>query len=243
MKSARKADLLSFFLILILAFLLCLCFSLCAARFQAESAPVQGDGEEPFLEVVLDAGHGGEDGGAVSSQGYFEKNVNLSLCIRLQTMLESNGMPVIMTRTEDILLYDRTQDYHGRKKALDLLARREIGEEHPDALFLSIHMNAYPLPQYHGLQVWYSKNHPLSCEVAKEIQHTVSSSLQPENDRAVKAAGSSIYLLHQLSSPAILVECGFLSNPEEAEALNDPAYQKKLAFLLTLAVMESKNRE
>ena len=242
MKRTQQPAVFTFLLILLFTSLICLCFALCAAYFQRESTPVQGEGKAPFCGVVLDAGHGGEDGGAVSPLGNFEKDLNLSLCIKLQTMLQSNGIPVVMTRSEDVLLYDRTVDYHGRKKALDLLARRSFGEAHPDSLFVSIHMNAYPLPQYQGLQVWYSKNHEVSEEVAIKIQETVSSTLQPQNDRLVKGADSGIYLLHHLSSPAILVECGFLSNPEEAERLRDPEYQKQLAFLLTLAIAESKNR-
>ena len=242
MKRARRGRILVFLLFLILTYLLCLGFSILAARFLRESTPVQGVGEEPFCGVVLDAGHGGEDGGTASVQGYYEKDLNLALCRELCTMLQTNGIPVVMTRNEDTLLYDKTSDYHGRKKALDLLARRKIGEKHPDFLFLSIHMNAYPLPQYHGLQVWYSKNHEVSEEVAKKVQETVSSTLQPQNDRSVKEADRGIYLLYHLTSPAILVECGFLSNPEEAERLNDPEYQKQLAFLLTLAIAESKNR-
>ena len=119
------------------------------------------------------------------------------------------------------------------------MARRRIGEANPNAIFISIHMNAYPLPQYHGLQVWYSKNDPRSEMVAKSIQETVAKALQPQNDRAVKPATSSIYLLHHLTTPAVLVECGFLSNAEEAKRLNDPVYQESLAFAIFLAVMEA----
>lgn len=232
---------LRFLLITLLLLLLTLLFSTLASRFETDTSPVAIEEQPLFSTVILDAGHGGEDGGAVSLQGYFEKDLNLAICKQMEIMLKSNGIDTVMTRTEDILLYDKTVDYHGRKKALDLLARRKIAEEYPDSVFVSIHMNAYPLSQYHGLQVWYSPNHQSSPELARNIQEIISATLQPENNRQVKAAGSNIYLLHHLRSPALLVECGFLSNPEEAERLHDPDYQKQLAFLLTLSLLESNS--
>ena len=233
---------LRFSILIILLLIFSLVFSFLAARFQENTKPTLTEPQPPFSTVILDAGHGGEDGGAVSPQGYFEKDINLAICEQMRTMLLSNGVNTVMTRTEDVLLYDKNVDYQGRKKALDLLARRRIGEETPDSLFVSIHMNAYPLSQYTGLQVWYSPNDPSSVELARQIQTTVSSHLQPQNDRQVKAAGSNIYLLHHLRSPALLVECGFLSNPEEAERLHDPEYQRQLAFLISLSLLQGENQ-
>lgn len=230
---------LRFFLITFLLMLLTLLFSTLASRLEKRAEPTVTERQALFSTVILDAGHGGEDGGAVSSQGYFEKDLNLALCRQMEEMLKINGVDTVMTRSEDILLYDKNVDYQGKKKALDLLARRKIGEEAADSLFLSIHMNAYPLAKYHGLQVWYSPNHESSSDVARQIQSTVAEHLQPENDRQIKEAGSNIYLLYHLNSPAVLVECGFLSNPEEAERLNDPAYQKQLAFLITVSLLQS----
>lgn len=192
----------------------------------------------PAWTVVLDAGHGGEDGGAVSASGIYEKDVNLSITLKLHELLRANGISVVLTRSEDILLYDRTVDYHGRKKALDLAARRKIAEETPNCVFVSIHLNAFPQTQYSGLQVWYSQNTPSSLTLAQTIQHMTAEHLQLQNNRRVKLATSSIYLLHHLQCPAILVECGFLSNPEEAALLSTEEYQNKLAFLLFLAISD-----
>jgi N-acetylmuramoyl-L-alanine amidase len=228
------------FLALLAALVLVASAFSCAAQKSAhlptdtDTHPVQGN-----FVVVLDAGHGGEDGGAVSGSGLFEKDLNLAMAKQLEAFFEANGVTVVMTRETDTLLYDRTVDYQGRKKALDLLARRRIGEANPNAIFISIHMNAYPLPQYHGLQVWYSQNNPQSERIAESIQKTVADALQPQNDRTVKPATSAIYLLHHLATPAVLVECGFLSNAEEAEKLNDPSYRESLAFAIFLAVMEA----
>lgn len=217
-------------------------FSFVAQRLWGSEQTGPVDASPAIFTVVLDAGHGGEDGGAVSASGLYEKDLNLSITMQVRDLLVANGVRVVMTRTTDTLLYDRDQDYHGRKKALDLAARRKIGEETEGAIFVSIHMNAYPLSQYSGLQVWYSKNHTQSRVIADTIQERVQSDLQPENHRQTKAATAGIYLLHHLTCPAVLVECGFLSNAAEAERLNTPEYQKQLALLITLAIMEAQSQ-
>ena len=230
-----------------LAFLLVLtaCSSLLSLPLLTGAALPQPDTVAygaPGLTVVLDAGHGGEDGGAKSASGVLEKDINLAIALRLRDLLEANGISVVLTRSTDVLLYDRNVDYHGRKKALDLAARRKIAEETQNCIFVSIHMNAFPQTQYHGLQVWYSPNHTDSVILAKTVQELAQSQLQPENDRRVKSATSSIYLLHHLTVPAILVECGFLSNPQEAEKLATSEYQDQLAFLLFLALTDGMQK-
>ena len=209
-------------------------------QFRRQTMPSATDTPKDYT-IILDAGHGGEDGGASSASGALEKEINLAITMSLRDLLVASGVRVILTRSDDTLLYDKTADYHGRKKALDLAARRKIAEETPNAIFISIHMNSFPQAQYHGLQVWYSKNNPASLFLAESIQLT-SKQLQPENNRRVKAATSSIYLLHHLTCPAVLVECGFLSNPEEAALLTTDEYQEKLAFLLFLAISDSMTK-
>ena len=208
-------------------------------------ADAPADGESlPISVVVIDAGHGGEDGGASSASGVVEKDVNLSVAFALRDLFEAAGMPVVMTRTEDILLYDRGVNYQGRKKILDLAARQLIAEKVAavaaegggSSLFISIHMNAFPAPQYSGMQVWYGVGDPASKEVADAIQ-AASQFLMPNNRRKTKAAGSNIYLLDHIKSPAVLVECGFLSNPEEAEKLSAEAYQYALAAVIFAGVV------
>ena len=196
----------------------------------------------PQFTIVLDAGHGGEDGGAISASGICEKSINLIIAKKLEALLTSCGISVVMTRSEDILLYDKTIDYHGRKKALDLSARREIAEKTENAIFVSIHLNAFPSAKYSGLQVWYSQNSPHSAVLAQSVQSLTVQQLQPQNNRRIKPATSSIYLLHHLNCPAILVECGFLSNPTEAELLASEDYQDRLAFLLFLALTDGMTK-
>ena len=136
------------------------------------------------------------------------------------------GYDTVLTRTEDILLYDRNVDFKGRKKALDLLARVNIAKKYENAIFISIHMNAFPDSKYSGLQVYYSKNHTDSKIIADEIQNTVRSTLQNNNNRKIKQADSSIFVLDNISIPSVLVECGFLSNEEECKLLSSEDYQK-----------------
>ena len=187
--------------------------------------------------VVIDAGHGGEDCGALSAEGLLEKDVNLAVAFALRDLLEANGIPVVMTRTEDVLLYDRGADYEGRKKVLDLAARLAIADETEDSLLVSIHMNAFPQTQYSGMQVWYGTADARSREIAQSVQ-SAALTLRPDNNRQIKAAGSNIFLLDNLDTPAILVECGFLSNPEEASRLGDEEYQKQIAFMIFGAISE-----
>ena len=193
--------------------------------------------QRPGCVVILDAGHGGEDGGAVGVTGLVEKDLNLDLAKRLCALLEAEGVRVIMTRTEDVLLYDRGVDYQGRKKALDLAARQAIGDQNPNALFVSLHANTFSQSIYHGLQIWYSPNHQESAFLAEAMRSEVVSTLQPDNHRQSKAAGSNIFLLDRLQQPAVLVECGFLSNPTECRALEDPAYRQALAQALCQGIL------
>ncbi len=192
--------------------------------------------EAPITCVVIDAGHGGEDGGAVASSGLNEKEVNLSVALALRELLEAAGIPTVMTRTEDKLLYDRAVDFQGRKKVLDLAARRIIAEETDNCLFISIHVNSFPQAQYSGIQVWYGTEDTRSQEIAAAIQAN-STQLLTDNHRRIKAAGSHIYLLDRIEAPVVLVECGFLSNPDEALRLSDEDYRRALATIIFSAIL------
>ena len=189
--------------------------------------------------VVLDAGHGGEDGGASSADGVLEKDLNLALTLAMRDILAANGVNVILTREIDTLLYDRNVDFQGRKKKLDMAARLKITADASDPVFVSLHMNTYPHPSCKGVQVWYSENNAASIELAKSIHQTTQDILQHENDRPVKRSGSSIYLLHHLECPAVLVECGFLSNPEEAALLANENYRQQLALTLCMGILRT----
>ena len=187
--------------------------------------------------IIIDAGHGGEDGGTVGTNGCFEKDINLDISFDLYELLKCSNIPVILTRNDDTLLYDTTIDYHGRKKVLDLAKRLEIAEKYDDSIFISIHQNAFGDPKYSGLQVYFSTNHPSSMALAENIQLLNKQILQPENKRKTKAADENIFLLDKISSPAVLVECGFLSNQRECELLSTDEYQKKIATVIYAAIL------
>ena len=208
-------------------------------RSTSELDVSNNDTPSPPQTVILDAGHGGEDGGASSADGLLEKDLNLALALTMREILAANGVNVILTRDSDTLLYDRNVDFQGRKKKLDMAARLKITADASDPLFVSLHMNTYPNSSCRGVQVWYSENNASSIELAKSIQQSTQEILQHENDRPVKQSGSSIYLLHHLECPAVLVECGFLSSPEEAALLANENYRQQLALTLCMGILRT----
>lgn len=190
-----------------------------------------------FPTVIIDAGHGGEDGGASGEDGTLEKHLNLEIALTLEEMLRAAGVKTRLTRTEDLLLYDRNSDYEGHKKAQDAAARIAIAEEYDSAIFISIHMNSFPQKQYRGLQVYYSPASPESSKIATQIQSLTVKNLQPENNRQIKEIGKNVYIMNNVTHPAVLVECGFLSNPEECALLSSKEYRSKLSLVICGAVL------
>ncbi len=194
-----------------------------------------------YRTVIIDAGHGGEDGGAIGKNGAYEKDINLEIAKKLKARLDSIGIPCVLTRSEDILLYDRNADYKGQKKRLDLLARKEFADGYTNAVFISIHQNSYPKEQYSGFQAYYSPNDTDSKSLAFLIEKSIKASLQPANKRISKQADSSIYLLDKLTCPAVLLECGFLSNNEECAQLCQESYQNDLCDAIAMGIAEFVN--
>lgn len=203
----------------------------------ADQAEKSRKGNRPT--VVLDAGHGGEDGGAVGIDGTYEKNVNLAVAMRVRDLLEASGYEVITTRDEDRAIYDDGAGTLRQKKKSDLKNRLEIMKSNSGekTIFLSVHQNKFPDSKYFGSQIFYSRNDPGSRELANYVRESIVGLIQPENTREIKPAEKEIYLLHNASVPAAVVECGFLSNPEEARKLNDPEYQDKMAFCIFCGVI------
>ena len=188
--------------------------------------------------VVLDAGHGGRDGGAVSKSGILEKELNLSVANVLRDILVLCGTNTVMTRTEDSLVCDESDPaLKGKLKMTDLKNRLAAAENEKNSVFVSIHMNNFPIEKYSGLQVYYSPNNSASQILAQTVQDHVRENLQPNNDRRIKPAGSNIFLLDRISRPAILIECGFLSNPAEAKKLTDNNYQAQLGLVLADSIL------
>ncbi len=228
----------SLFMLLLTA--LCLVMGAVALLSSSSYEDKLASAEPKPVRIVIDAGHGGEDGGAVGVDGTLEKDLNLKVATLVYDMLSASGVPAVMTRTEDVMLYDiygELSDYKGKKKLYDLKNRLRFAEETEGAIFVSIHMNSFGAAKYSGLQVYYSPNNGDSKLLAETVRAFSASYLQPENKRESKPAGSSIYILHRISCPAILIECGFISNPEECSALGSVEYQRQLALTLSSALI------
>ena len=206
----------------LLAASLCLAGCLCAQRRAAAMT-----GREAPVTVVLDPGHGGEDGGAVSVSGGNESSLNLEISLRMRDLFRFAGIPVKMTRETDVSLCGDFCGTLAEKKLSDLKRRAGIVGETERALLVSIHQNQFPEEKYRGTQVFYAGT-PGSEELAQRIQDTVRGALDPRNHRQIKRA-QSVYLMEHIGCTGVLVECGFLSNEAEDALLRSPDYQKKLA--------------
>lgn len=178
--------------------------------------------------VLLDAGHGAPDGGCVGADGTQEAALNLAVCLLLRSELEARGYRVLMTRTDENGIHDSGESVQEKKRS-DMKNRRKLRDTAPAALFVSIHMNSFPEAKYSGAQVVYDCENPAALTAAQCIQTALRTSLNPDNKRTPMAAPSSLYLLQKPKLPSVLVECGFLSNPEECAKLKTEAYQRRVA--------------
>jgi N-acetylmuramoyl-L-alanine amidase len=184
--------------------------------------------------LVLDAGHGGEDGGAVSITGVPESRINLSIVLSLRDVLGLYGVDPILLREEDISLHTGDANTLREKKRSDLKNRTAAIEAVEGGTLLSIHQNTYPGSRYHGTHVFYAPTDG-SQALADHVQNSIKTALQPDNERAVKQIPDTVYIMNHITCPAILIECGFLTNPAEEAMLRDPDYQRKLSAVIAAA--------
>lgn len=186
--------------------------------------------------LVIDAGHGGIDSGTSGGDGTPEKNINLSISRKLNEILTLMGYKTIMTRTQDELIGEGEFTTIRSQKQADVYKRLELVEEQENCILISVHQNYFQQNKYSGFQVFYTNNHPQNKQLAQQLQSTVTKALQPHNTRTVKTVGSEIYLLHHCTKPAVMVECGFLSNPKELSLLKNETYQNQMAFALAKGI-------
>jgi len=183
--------------------------------------------------IIIDAGHGGEDGGTTSCTGKLESGYNLEIALRLEDLCHLLGYDTVMIRRTDTSIYTKGETI-AQKKISDLKERVRIANSTENAVLISIHQNFFPESQYSGAQVFYG-NSDGSEDLAKLLQSKLVSSLNPGSRRQVKKGGG-IYLLDKMTCPGALIECGFLSNPEEEALLSCPEYQKKLVCVIASAM-------
>ena len=188
--------------------------------------------------IIIDAGHGGVDGGAVAADGTNEKDINLAIALEINSCLTNAGYKTVMIRDGDYSIHDESADTIRSKKVTDLKNRLEIIENTENAIFVSVHQNYFSESKYNGAQVFYSPNNSESRLLADCIQKCIVNELQPENNRQIKQSDSSIFLLYKSSVPSVMVECGFLSNPEEAEKLKNEEYRKKMAEAVCCGIIK-----
>lgn len=201
---------------------------------------------EKKTTIVVDAGHGGEDGGAVGVNGSVEKDINLAIALALAEKLKASNFPVVLVRDGDYSVGDQTLNTVAERKRSDTKNRVQLVEETGDCLLISIHQNQFSQSQYSGAQMFYSPNNGESAQLAECIRQSVVNSLQPENTRQNKEAGEEIYLLTHCQVPGVLVECGFLSNPEEAQRLVQQEYQQDMASAIyngIISFIEQRGKE
>ncbi len=189
--------------------------------------------KQPFT-VVIDSGHGGDDPGKIAADGTLEKDLNLSIAKKLQTYLEAADVHVVMTRTTDSGLYD---EHTSGKKAQDMKNRVAIMEECAADVVVSIHQNSYSDSSIHGAQVFYYTTSNSGKCLAQLLQNILIQELDPDNHRQAKA-NDSYYLLKKTSHPIVIVECGFLSNPEETALLCSQSYQDQIAWVLHMGILQ-----
>lgn len=215
--------------IILSAALAFVCWGNRAVTTLAETSPMQRS-----CTILIDAGHGGVDGGATSCTGVLESQFNLEIALRLNDLLHLLGYKTKMVRTSDISVYTKGESI-AQKKVSDLKERVRMTEEIPNALLLSIHQNTFSDSRYSGAQVFYADTEG-SQMLAKDLQSAFAKTVNPGSKREIKK-GSGIYLLERIQCTGVLIECGFLSNPEEEAKLRSREYQQQICCVIAATLV------
>jgi N-acetylmuramoyl-L-alanine amidase len=225
---------------LVLSCLFCCFFlGLAVVLWQGSAVPVFHVRNDVPVTVVIDPGHGGEDGGAVSPGGVAEGQINLAVSLRVSDLLRFAGERTRLTRSEDVTICDEGLDTMRQRKSSDLKNRVKLVEATENAVLLSIHQNSLPSsPVTHGAQVFWNRREGAEV-LAESIQNALNANVNAGNEKRPRQIPDSIYLMKNITAPGVLVECGFLSNPPETERLQDPAYQLRLAAAITAGYLNA----
>ena len=186
--------------------------------------------------IIIDAGHGGEDGGAIGVDGTYEKDVNLEISLKLNDILSIFGYKTHLIRTTDSAIHTEGDTIRQRKVS-DIHNRTATMDLYENCIYLSIHQNKYSDGRIWGTQTFYSANCNESREVAQLIQNAVKSQIQPNNKRQIKKSGTDIYVLYNATKPAVMVECGFVSNKNELIQLKNSQYQCNMALSIVTGII------
>lgn len=209
-------------------------FSFCAAGIYKISPAILPVLESSFPILILDAGHGGEDGGATTVSGNKESDINLSIVLKMESLCGFLGIQNILTRNSDISIHDADCDTIREKKVSDLKNRVSLIQNTPNAMLISVHQNTFTDSRYKGSQVFYGTG-DISAQWGNYTQELLRSTIDTDNRREAKGVPDHVYLFRHIDCPALLIECGFLSNGEEAALLLTDTYQCKIATAIISA--------
>lgn len=222
--------------------LLLLMFALCgmgirvalsnADSYNPEALPTVAQTNGKDIVFILDAGHGGMDGGCSSAEGVPEKGINLNIMLALRDWLEAFGYRVEVTRDTDRSIHDQGIEGIANQKSSDMDNRLALFNKYDNAVCISIHQNQFTDTKYSGAQMFYANTNSESERLAQSLQTQFHEQLQPQNNREIKLCGSELFLCYYCENPTVMVECGFLSNPDEAALLTTEEYQYKVAFTI-----------
>ncbi len=187
--------------------------------------------------IIIDAGHGGEDGGAVVQDNIVEKDINLAIAQKINDILSLFGFKTYMVRETDKLIYDSDSKTQRQKKNSDLRNRLSLMNNFENCLYISVHQNKYEDSRIWGAQTFYSPNDEQSPILAEFIQSSIISFTQPNNKRVIKKTGTNVFVIYNATKPAIMVECGFMSNNDELSKLKDDKYQSQMSFSISNGIL------
>lgn len=220
-------------IVLLLATVVCIS-SVLLCQIQIVSSSTIISDELPV--IIIDAGHGGEDGGAIGVDGTYEKDVNLEISLKLNDILSIFGYKTHLIRTTDSAIHTQGDTIRQRKVS-DIHNRTATMDLYENCIYLSIHQNKYSDGRIWGTQTFYSANCDESRKIAQLIQNAVKSQIQPNNKRQIKKSGTDIYVLYNATKPAVMVECGFVSNPHELSRLKNNEYQCNMALSIATGIL------
>ncbi|HHZ06613.1 MAG TPA: hypothetical protein GX401_07510 [Clostridiales bacterium] len=237
LKIKKKYIIITMICVIAIVAIVCL---LQASNYSIAANTISSDTNQ-LPTIIIDSGHGGEDGGAVGDDGTLEKDINLQISLCLEKLFITNGYKVVLTRDGDYAIYDKGCNNIKEKKISDMKNRLAIFNSSENNIVISVHQNKFTESKYSGTQIFYSPNNKESLQLAESIKQSVTGMLQPNNSRETKSGNKSIYLLWNSKVPSVIVECGFLSNYNERELLKTAEYQNKMAFTIFCGFLEYIN--
>lgn len=194
-------------------------------RFQAQNVSAKE------FSYIIDAGHGIPDGGTSGKDGTTEQELNLAIALKVSEMLKNKSISHVLTRKDENSIYSEGTSIHA-KKVSDIRERVAIAGKSPESPLISIHMNSYPDPDVQGIQVFYTNGNERAKKIADALQSAINAELQPNNTKVVKTISKNIYLFSHVENPSVLIECGFLSNPQDLAQLKTSEYQEKISTVI-----------